>query len=114
MSDFPTEQNPQFCKNSCGTKIYLSNKKNKSRWLPYELGGAYHDCPNKPGLDKYSTATTTTTTSTSQQENNQSQNQREMTIQQLKTWLKRLDDVGVHIDINEILKPNPKKDQEQK
>ena len=47
MSDFPSEENPQPCKNGCGTKIYLSNKKEKNRWLPYEVDGTFHDCPKK-------------------------------------------------------------------
>jgi hypothetical protein len=66
MSNFPTKQNPQECRNGCGTEIYLSDKKQKGKWLPYELDDVVHDCPNKPGLDKFATsnnvATTTTTT----------------------------------------------------
>ena len=48
MSNFPTKQNPQPCKNSCGAKIYLSDKKQKGRYLPYELDDNVHDCPKKP------------------------------------------------------------------
>jgi hypothetical protein len=43
-----TKQNPQPCKNECGTKIYLSDKKQKGRYLPYELDDSIHDCPKKP------------------------------------------------------------------
>jgi hypothetical protein len=43
-----TKQNPQPCKNSCGAKIYLSDKKQKGRYLPYELDDNVHDCPKKP------------------------------------------------------------------
>ena len=46
MSNFPTKQNPQPCE--CGTKIYLSDKKQKGRYLPYELDDSIHDCPKKP------------------------------------------------------------------
>ena len=46
MSDFPTKENPQPCKNGCGTRIYLSDKKLRGKWLQYELDGEYHECPN--------------------------------------------------------------------
>jgi hypothetical protein len=46
-SDFPSEKNPQPCKNGCGAKIYLSNKNQSRRYLPYDLDGTVHDCPKK-------------------------------------------------------------------
>jgi hypothetical protein len=114
MSDFPTKENPQQCKNGCNTKIYLSNQNEKRKWLPYELDGEFHECPNKPGLDKFNTntATTATTTATTTTTTTEKE-QMGPTIEELKVWLKRLSDVGVNIDINEIIKPKSKKQEQQ-
>jgi hypothetical protein len=117
MSKFPTKDNPQPCKNGCGTKIYLSNyekklnpKTGKKLWLPYEIDGAYHNCPNKPnpGLDKYSTATTATTATTTEQVQDKPA---DMTV---KVLVDRLAKVGIYLDVKSIM--NPKKDakEEQK
>lgn len=111
MSKFPTKDNPQPCKNGCGTKIYLSNhekklnpKTGKKLWLPYEIDGAYHNCPNKnkgnSGLDKYSTATTTATTTEQVQDK-----PADMTV---KDFVDRLAKIGIYIDVKSIM--NPKKD----
>lgn len=59
MSDFPTKENPKLCDKGCGCKIYLSNKNQSRRYLPYELDGTVHDCPNKPSNGQAPTTTKT-------------------------------------------------------
>lgn len=61
MSDFPTKENPKLCDKGCGHKIYLSNKNQSRRYLPYDLDGTVHDCPNKPSSGTVVAASTTTT-----------------------------------------------------
>ena len=109
MSDFPTKQNPKLCKNNCGTKIYLSDKKQKGSYLPYELDDVVHDCPKKQALKealKSGTFIDTTSTPGQEKEVKLTPEQKELTVQEL---IARLDKAGIHIDVNTIM--NPKKDQ---
>lgn len=106
MSDFPTKENPQLCKNGCDTKIYLSNKNDKKKWLPYELDGEFHECPNKPGLDKF--ATTTTTTITKDDVSTPTlPNYETLTVKDL---VDRLAKNGIYIDVKAIMKPKEKQE----
>lgn len=89
MSDFPSEKNPQPCKNGCGTKIYLSDKKQKGRWLPYELDGTVHDCPKKS--QNGSTSTTTTETETKKEE---------FTLEAVQ---KKLASIGITLDLDKLM-----------
>jgi len=82
MSDFPTKDNPTLCKNGCGTKIYLSNKNERNKWLPYELDGNYHDCPAKPQLQP------------------QQQQARKYTLEEV---LRKFESIGVIINVDRIM-----------
>jgi len=50
MSNFPSKDNPQPCKNICGTKIYLA-KKGSGGYLPYELDDSIHNCPKRQPIN---------------------------------------------------------------
>lgn len=80
---FPTKQNPQPCKNGCGTKIYLSDKKQKGSYLPYELDDSIHDCPN---YQKGAPATTTTN-------DNNGNGNKLPTIKELDARLRKLESI---------------------
>lgn len=83
MSDFPTKENPKLCDNGCGTKIYLSNKNVGKRYLPYELDGTVHVCLNK------------------QQNGDTKQAKQEFTLEAV---LKKLESVGIKINLMELMK----------
>ena len=115
MSTFPTKQKPQLCKNGCGTKIYLSDKKEKGKWLPYDPDDTVHDCPNWMPYD-YSVDELASGNIQPQPEPQQETikditgqpGQKEPTIAQLKNWIAKLEKNGIHIDINSILNPKQK------
>ena len=60
MSDFPTKENLKLCDKECGCKIYLSNKNESRRYLPYELDGTVHDCRPKSNVADTKAPTTKT------------------------------------------------------
>lgn len=89
----------------CKQQITMSDESGK--WLPYNKDGSAHDCRTTNGKTKSNNDKQETIIDITGQPG-----QKEPTIGQLKIWIDRLEKVGVHIDINEIL--NPKKDQKEK
>jgi hypothetical protein len=85
----------------CNQEIIMSQETGK--WLPYNKDGSSHDCR---------TTTTTSATSTEIIDIPGKKGQKEPTIEQLKIWLARLEKIGIHIEIDSILKPQ--KDQKEK
>jgi hypothetical protein len=78
MSSFPTKQNPQDCRNTCGTKIYLA--KHEGRYLPFEVDNdKIHNCPKKP--------------------NGNGNNHSDLS---LEVVLKKLKSIGITIDLTKL------------
>jgi hypothetical protein len=77
---FPTKENPQPCKNTCGTKIYLA--KHEGRYLPFELSGQIHKCPKRP------------------QQEQLNHNGNELS---LDVVLKKLESIGIVIDVEKLM-----------
>jgi hypothetical protein len=84
QSSFPTKENPQPCKNTCGTKIYLA--KHEGRYLPFELSGEIHKCPKRPKQEQQLT-------------NGNNNGNSDLTLELV---LRKLESIGIKIDLTKL------------